>query len=186
MLSNEIISHAKEKMQKSIHAFQDKLSTLRTGRASVHQFENIQVECYGSTSPLKQIANINSPESRLITIQAWDNSILRDIEKAIQKTMISINPQNDGKILRIQIPPLTDETRQQNIKLSKNYEEESKVAIRNIRREANEKLKKLEQNKEISKDELTGHEQEIQKLTDEYIKQLDLIQGQKAKEIIDD
>ncbi len=186
MTTHDIISQAKEKMQKSIHAFQEKLATLRTGRASIHQFENIQVECYGTASPLKQLANINSPEPRLITIQAWDTSILGDIEKAIQKTMVSINPQNDGKILRIHIPPLTDETRQQNIKLSKSYEEEAKVAIRNIRREANDKLKKLEQSSEISKDELATHEQEIQKLTDEDIKQLDTIQAKKAKEIIDD
>lgn len=180
-----MLENAKERMQKSLHTCEEKLSSLRTGRASVLQFENIQVECYGSNSPLKQLANINSPEPRLIVIQAWDLSILGNIEKAVQKHTVSLNPQNDGKVLRISIPPLTDEARQQSIKQSKLYDEEAKIAIRNIRRDVIDKLKKMEHAHEIGEDELAKQEQEAQKLTDEHVKKVDELHKAKVAEITD-
>ncbi len=186
MEQDQILEQAKEKMKKSLLSFGERLSALRTGRASVQQFEKIIVECYGSNSPLKQHANIHAPDPRQIIIQVWDTSILPDIEKAIRKNTVSLNPQNDGKTIRISIPPLTQETRQESVKLSKTYEEEAKVAIRNIRREANDKLKKMKQGNEIGEDELNDREQEVQKLTDSYIKQLDELHAIKSKEISDE
>lgn len=180
-----IITHAKEKMTKSILSLEDKIKTLRTGRASIQQFEHISVEYYGTPTPLNQISNISIPEPKLVVIQPWDATSLSDIEKALIKSNPSINPQNDGKLIRINIPPLTDETRNDTIKHAKHAGEEAKIAIRNIRRDANDKLKKLQHDAEISVDDLKAYENDMQELTDETISKIQHDIEIKEKEIID-
>ena len=172
MPAKAIITQTKEKMQKSLISLEEKLGTLRTGRASANQYEHITVDYYGAPTPLNQVSNISIPEPRLVVIQAWDTTVLPAIEKAIMNSNMSVNPQNDGKVIRIQVPPLTDATRQQNIKQAKDLGEEAKVAIRNIRRDANDKLKKLQHDASISEDDLKSYEHEIQDLTDDTIKKI--------------
>ncbi len=180
----EIIAYSKEKMKKSIQSFENKLSGLRTGQASIQQFENINIDCYGSEQPLSQISNISVSESRQVIIKPWDSALLPSIEKALSKSNMSINPQNDGKIIRIIIPPLTDETRKMSIKQAKELCEEAKVSIRNIRKDANEKLKKQEHNGEISEDEFKKEEKNIQELTDKTITTVQTLFQKKEQEIM--
>lgn len=183
MPAKAIIKTGQEKMEKSLHTLEEKMQTLRTGRASASQFEHLMVNYYDTPTPLNQVGNISIPEPRLVVIQPWDASILPEIEKAITNSNMSLNPQNDGKLIRITIPPLTDETRQQNIKQAKHLAEEAKVAVRNIRRDANDKLKKLEHDKEISEDDLKTYEADMQKLTDETIHKIQDVLEKKEKEI---
>lgn len=183
MSSKEIINIAQEKMNKSHLSFQEKAQTIRTGRASANQFEHLSVLYYGTPTPLNQVGNVSIPEPRLVVIQPWDASVLPEIEKAIINSNLSLNPQNDGKLIRINIPPLTDETRGQNIKQVKQLSEEAKVALRNIRREANDKLKKLEHSHEMSEDDLKAYEADMQEMTDAMTKKINEETDNKEKEI---
>ena len=171
-------------MDKSIQSLKKDISTLRTGRANVNMLDTIKVDVYGQQMPIDQLATINVPEARLISVQVWDKANTNLIESAIQKSDLGINPQIDGQTLRLRIPDLTEERRKEFIKILKNMGEKGKVSIRNIRREANEDLKKKLKDKIISEDENKNFEKIIQKLTDKNIEDIDRILQDKEKEII--
>lgn len=178
-------AHTGERMKKSIEALKDDFNTIRTGRASAALFEKIKVDYYGEPTPLNQVATISIPEARLVVIQPWDKSVLAEIEKAIQKSELSLNPNNDGKLIRINIPPLTEERRKEFVKVAKNMAEQSRVAVRNIRRDANDELKKKQKSGDITEDdEKRGHE-DIQKMTDDFINDINAVLEEKEKEIME-
>ncbi len=181
----KINKDAESKMKKTLAALQDDFNTIRTGRASPTLFEKIKVDYYGQQTALNQMATISIPEARLVVIQPWDRSVLSDIEKAIQKSELSVNPNNDGKVIRINIPPLTEERRLELVKVAKNKGEQCRVAIRNIRREANEGLKNLQKSSDISEDDCKRGMEEVQKLTDRYIEQANKLLEQKEEEILE-
>ena len=172
------------KMDKSIQSLKKDISTLRTGRANTNMLDTIKVDVYGQLMPIEQLATVSVPEARLISIQVWDKSNTSLIEGALQKSELGINPQIDGQIIRLRIPDLTEERRKDLIKILKNMGEKGKIAIRNIRREANEDLKKKLKDKIISEDESKNYEKNIQKLTDENIQNVEIILKDKEKEII--
>ena len=172
------------KMEKSISSFKKDISTLRTGRANTNMLDIIKVDCYGQLMPIEQLATVSVPEARLISIQVWDKSNVSLIDSAIQKSDLGINPQIDGQIIRLRIPDLTEERRKDLIKILKSMSEKSKIAIRNIRREANEELKKNLKDKKISEDQSKNFEKNIQKLTDLNIDNIQKILSDKEKEII--
>lgn len=171
------------KMDKSIQSLKKDIQTLRTGRANTNMLDTIKVDVYGQLMPIDQLATVSVPEARLISIQVWDKSNTASIESAIQKSDLGINPQIDGQIIRLRIPDLTEERRKDLIKILKNMGEKSKIAIRNIRREANEYLKKKLKDKEISEDDNKNAEKNIQKLTDNNIENIEKILIEKEKEI---
>ena len=171
------------KMDKSISSFKKDISTLRTGRANTNMLDTIKVDVYGQLMPIEQLATISVPEARLISIQVWDKSNTVHIESAIQKSELGINPQIDGQTIRLRIPDLTEERRKDLIKVLKNMGEKSKVSIRNIRREANEELKKKLKEKKLSEDQNKNFEKSIQKLTDNNIEKIEKILIEKEKEI---
>ena len=171
------------KMDKSILSFKKDISTLRTGRANTNMLDTIKVDVYGQLMPIEQLATISVPEARLISIQVWDKANISLIESAIQKSDLGINPQTDGQILRLRIPDLTEDRRKELIKILKSMGEKAKVAIRNIRREANEDLKKKLKDKLISEDQNKNFEKNIQKLTDNNIENIEKILSNKEKEI---
>ena len=185
MTQDKIRSQAEERMKKSITSLQDEFKTLRGSRASQSLFEKIRVEYYGNKVPLNQVATISIPEARLVIIQPWDRSVLSDIEKAIQKSELSVNPNNDGKVIRINIPPLTEDRRKELVKLTKNTTEQSRVSVRNVRRDANEEIKKAKADSELSEDEAKKATDEIQKLTDKYIEEINKLLEAKEKEILE-
>ena len=172
------------KMDKTIQSFKKDISTLRTGRANINMLDIIKVDVYGQLMPIDQLATVSVPEARLISIQVWDKSNISIIENAIQKSELGINPQTDGQIIRLRIPDLTEERRKELIKVLKNLGEKGKIAIRNIRREANEDLKKKLKEKDISEDDNKNFEKNIQKLTDVNIENIEKILVEKEKEII--
>jgi ribosome recycling factor len=172
------------KMDKSIQSFKKDLSTLRTGRANPNMLDIIKVDVYGQMMPIEQLGTISVPEARLISIQVWDKANIALIDSAIQKSELGINPQVDGQIIRLRIPDLTEERRKELIKVLKSMAEKGKVSIRNIRREANEELKKKLKEKVISEDENKKFEKNIQKLTDTNIENIDKISTEKEKEIL--
>ena len=172
------------KMEKSISSFKKDISTLRTGRANTNMLDIIKVDCYGQLMPIEQLATVSVPEARLISVQVWDKSNVSLIDSAIQKSDLGINPQIDGQIIRLRIPDLTEERRKDLIKVLKNMNEKSKISIRNIRREANEELKKKLKDKNISEDQSKNFEKIIQKITDTSIEKVDQITSDKEKEII--
>ena len=172
------------KMEKSILSFKKDIATLRTGRANTNMLDTIKVDVYGQLMPIEQLGTISVPEARLISIQVWDKSNISIIESAIQKSELGINPQIDGQIIRLRIPDLTEERRKDLIKILKNMGEKSRVSIRNIRREANEELKKKQKDKTISEDQSKNYEKNIQKLTDNNIENIEKILSIKEKEII--
>ena len=172
------------KMDKSIQSLKKDISTLRTGRANTNMLDTIRVDVYGQLMPIDQVGTISVPEARLISIQVWDKANISLIESAIQKSELGINPQTDGQIIRLRIPDLTEERRKDLIKILKNMGEKGKVAVRNIRREANEDLKKRLKDKIISEDSNKNFEKNIQKLTDLNIENIDKILSEKEKEII--
>ena len=172
------------KMDKSINSFKKEISTLRTGRANINMLDTIKVDVYGQLMPIEQLGTVSVPEARLISIQVWDKSNINLIESAIQKSELGINPQIDGQIIRLRIPDLTEDRRKDLIKILKNMGEKSKVSIRNIRREANEDLKKKLKDKKISEDQNKLFEKNIQKLTDTNIENIENILTTKEKEII--
>ena len=173
-----------EKMKKSVSVFVENLESIRAGRANPKVLNKINVEYYGTPTPISQVASVSVPEARLIVIQPWDKSILQDIEKEIQKADIGINPINDGNVIRLSFPELTEERRKELVKDIKKMVEEAKVAIRNIRRDSIEQFKQKEKNSEITEDDLRVAEDEIQKLTDKYNKEIDLEFEKKEKEVM--
>jgi ribosome recycling factor len=172
------------KMEKTILSYKKDLSTLRTGRANASMLDMIKVDVYGQMMPINQLASVSVPEARLITIQVWDQTNIKAVDAAIQKSDLGVNPQIDGSVLRIRIPDLTEDRRKDLIKILKNIAEKNKVSIRNIRREGNDELKKLIKDKKISEDENKLFEKNIQKITDENILNIDKISEEKEKEIL--
>lgn len=179
-----IKKHAEERMDKAILALKRDLATLRAGRATPSLLDRIQVDYYGSPTPVNQLANINTPDSRTLMIQPWDKSSLAEIERAIQKSDLGLTPANDGTSIRLSIPALTEERRIELVKMTKKFGEEAKVAIRNIRRDANDDIKKLEKT-DISEDESRRHQDDIQKTTDKFIAEVDKVLAVKEKEIME-
>lgn len=179
------IAEMKKKMDKSLESYAHELAGLRTGRASLTVFDNIKVDYYGTITPLKQLASFSVPESRQIIIQPWDTSQMAAIEKAILASDLGLTPNNDGKVIRINVPQLTEQRRKDIVKVAKRYAEECKISIRNIRRDANEAVKKLEKDKSISQDDLKKAQHEIQELTDKEIAKVDAAFTQKEAEIME-
>ncbi len=184
-LTESIHSETSDRMSKTVDNFKKELSRIRTGRASPTLLEGITVEYYGSPMPVNQVATITIPEARLILVQPWEKNMLGPIEKAIQASDLGLNPQNDGNLIRLPIPALNEERRKELYKNCKKISEDSKIAIRNIRRDENEKLKKAEKDKEITQDEQKKSLDEIQKLTDTFIKAIDEQLEIKEKEIME-
>lgn len=180
----EIIAQHEEKMDKTIEALKRELSSIRTGRASTSLLDRITVDYYGTPTPVKQVANVSVPEPRMITIAPWEPKMLCEIEKAILKSDLGLNPNNDGKIIRLEIPQLTEERRKELSKKVSKIAEDSKVVIRNIRRDANETIKKMEKKKEVTEDDSKEGQENIQKLTDKKIKAIDEIKAKKEKEVM--
>jgi ribosome recycling factor len=181
----DVLKDTKDRMQKSVESIKNEFRTLRTGRASAALFEKIRVDYYGQMTPLSQVSNISIPEARLVVIQPWDKNLIGEIEKAIQKSELSLNPSNDGKVIRLSIPPLTEQRRKDLVKVAKNTAENGRVAVRNIRRDAIDSLKELEKEKLISEDERKNGEQEIQKLTDEHVKIIGELLDEKEQDIME-
>ena len=182
---NDLIEEMKAGMRKSIDSMKHSLIKVRTGRASIGIFDGIMVDYYGTLTPMNQIATLAVPESRLITIQPWDKGALASIEKAIMKSELGLTPTNDGKIVRVPIPPLNEERRKDLVKMVKKTAEDFRIEIRNHRRGANSLLKDFEKDKEISKDELKSTQDKVQEITDEYIKRIDEMLAEKEKEIME-
>ncbi|MDP3181966.1 MAG: ribosome recycling factor [Desulfobaccales bacterium] len=183
-MKDEVLNEIKRKMDKVLEVMARDLSRVRTGRASVALLEGIKVDCYGTSMPLSQVASLAAPESRLLTVQPWDQTVLGDIEKAILKSDLGLNPVNDGKLIRLPIPALTTERRKELVKMVKKMAEEAKVALRNIRREANEDLKEMKKEKLLPEDDAHRGQEEVQKVTDEFIKKVDVRSAEKEKEIM--
>jgi ribosome recycling factor len=181
----DVISSSEERMKKTVGSLKDGFASIRTGRASAALFDKIRVDYYGEKSPLSQVANISIPEARLIVIQPWDKTLIGEIEKAIRSSELSLNPSNDGKVIRISIPPLTEERRKDLVKLAKNQAEQSRVAVRNIRRDGNEELKKLLKDAAITEDDESKASADLQKLTDNYINKVNQVLDEKEKEIME-
>lgn len=173
------------KMEKRIEGYAGELKTIRAGRANASVLDKVAIDYYGTMTPINQVGAISSPEPRMLVIQPWDASVLKEIEKAINISDIGIAPQNDGKVIRLSFPPLTEERRKELVKTVKKYSEEAKVQIRNIRRDAMETFKAQKKNGEITEDDLKGIEKDIQNLTDKYIKEIENIDAAKEKEIIE-
>jgi len=181
----EVIDSTEEKMKKTLANLKEGFASLRTGRASAALFDKIRVDYYGEKSPLNQVANISIPEARLIVIQPWDKNLMGEIEKAIRSSELSLNPSNDGKVIRIAIPPLTEERRKELVKLAKNQAEQSRVAIRNIRRDGNDEIKKMLKDSSITEDDESKGSADLQKLTDSYIDKVNHVLEEKEKEIME-
>jgi ribosome recycling factor len=182
---DDLLGDADRRMQKAIEALKLDLSAIRTGRASSALVDRITVDYYGTPTPISQVATISVPEARLLVIQPWDRKMLTDIEKAIQKSDLGINPSNDGQVIRLAIPPLNEERRRDMVKTVHKKLDEHKVAIRNVRRDAHDKLRDREKKKEISEDELKRSTDRLQKLTDRFIDEMDKIGKSKEQEILE-
>jgi ribosome recycling factor len=181
----EVLSDAEARMAKSVEALKRELMTIRTGRASPSLVERLPVEYYGTPTPLQQLASIHAPEPRLLVIQPFDKNSFGDIEKAIQKSDLGINPTNDGKVIRLAIPPLTEERRRDMVKLSRKRIEEARISVRNVRRDAHKDLEELESEKMIGADDLTRGTDQLQKLTDRFILEVERAGQQKEAEIME-
>ena len=182
---NELLKIKEKKMTKTVAVLDRDYKSIRAGRANVSVLDKITVDYYGAPTPIQQMAAVSVPEPRILMIQPWDASTLKDIEKAILISDIGINPQNDGRVIRLSFPPLTEERRKEIVKEVKKTAEESKVAIRNTRRDALEKLKGLQKSNAITEDDQAGGEKKIQKLTDNYCKEIDNLSALKEKEILE-
>ena len=180
-----ILLDAEDRMEKAMSALEREFAKLRTGRASTSLVDGIKADYYGTPTPISQMASVAVPDSRTITIQPWDKGGISVVEKAILKSDLGLTPVNDGKIIRISIPPLTEERRKELVKVSRKYGEEAKVAVRNVRRDANDSLKKLEKDKTITEDEQKKAEADVQKLTDKFVGEVDKKCAAKEKEIMD-
>lgn len=180
----EVISASEEKMKKSMEVLKKELQSLKAGRANPSMLDRISVDYYGTPTPVASLATVSTPEARMLCIQPWDRTAIKDIEKAILKSDLGLNPSNDGQVIRLLIPELTEETRKNLVKVVKKHGEETKVAIRAIRRDANDKLKALKKDATHSEDEIKKTEDEIQKITDNFIKEIDKAVETKEKEIL--
>ncbi len=180
-----VFQEAEEKMGKSLSALKNELKRVRTGRASLNLLDGIRVDYYGVSTPLNQMSSLSVPESRLITIQPWDASVIKDIEKAILKSDLGLTPSNDGKIIRIAIPPLTEERRKELVKIVSKICEDYKIAVRNIRRDANDMLKTMKKDGDVTEDEAFKGQEQIQNITDDHIGRIDEVYKQKEKEILE-
>lgn len=180
---SEILSKVEDKMKKAISSVQGEFATVRTGRASASLLENIMVNYYGTETPLKQLAGISTPEPQLVVIQPWDKNTLSEVEKAILKSDLGLTPTSDGQIVRLPFPPLTEERRAELVKMVKRMAEGGRIAIRNVRREANENLRKLEREKKISQDDLERAQHQVQEITDKHVQEVDQTLERKEKEI---
>lgn len=174
-----------EKMNKRVEGFNGELKTIRAGRANAQVLDKVAIDYYGTMTPVAQVGSISSPEPRMLVIQPWDVSVLKEIEKAILKSELGVTPQNDGKVIRLSFPPLTEERRKELVKTVKKYSEEAKVQVRNVRRDAMDDYKAQKKNGEVTEDELKTIEKDIQNLTDKYIKEIDEITQAKEKEILE-
>ena len=181
---SDFVKDAESKMQKTIEAVKADFASVRAGRANASVLDRVQVEYYGSPTPLNQVASISSPDPRQLVIQPWDSSLLREIEKAILTSELGINPQNDGKVIRLTFPQLTEERRKELTKQVRKYAENGKVAIRNIRREAMDKYKAMQKKSEMTEDEYKECEEEMQKMTDQRCKEIDTLTEAKEKELM--
>ena len=181
---NEELKVYEEKMEKSINAMMDEFASIRAGRANPHVLDKIKVDYYGTPTPIQQVGNISVPEARMIVIQPWEKSLIKAIEKAIQASDLGINPSNDGSVIRLVFPELTEDRRKELAKDVKKKGEAAKVAVRNIRRDANEAFKMQEKNNEISEDDLKDATEQIQKITDKAIEKIDKAVENKTKEIL--
>lgn len=182
---DEVKKQAQDKMEKALQVLKKDLASIRAGRANPALLDKVVVEYYGSEMPVNQVANISTPDPRTLLIQPWDKSALSDIERGILKSELGLTPTNDGSVIRITIPALTEERRNELVKLVRKTGEEAKVAVRNIRRDANDTLKKMEKNGEIPEDTLRRGQDEVQKLTDQFIKKVDDVVADKEKEILE-
>jgi ribosome recycling factor len=182
---NSVQDDARQRMAKAIEALKNEFRKIRTGRASLALFEGIRVNYYGTPTPLKQMASLSVPESRLIIIQPWDQTVIQDIEKEILKSDLGLTPMSDGKVIRITIPPLTEERRKELVRVVRKVAEEHKVSIRNIRRDINEFLKELKKDGEISEDDFYKAQDQVQKITNEHVQLADQTCQEKEKEILE-
>ena len=178
-----LMNDCKDKMAKAVEATRHKFTSIRAGRASVAMLDGIKVEQYGSLMPLNQVGTVSAPEPRLLVIDPWDKSVIPAIEKAIMASNVGLTPNNDGRVIRLMVPELTADRRKEYVKLAKKEAEEGKVAVRNIRKDINNALRKLQKDEEITEDELKKYEDEVQKLTDKTIKDIDALLAVKEKEI---
>jgi ribosome recycling factor len=184
-MPQQVIKNAQEKMEKGIAAYTRELASIRAGRASSNILDRITVDYYGAPTPINQLAGVSAPEARMLVIQPYDKTVLGEIEKAILKSDLGLNPSNDGSIIRLNFPALTEERRRDLAKEVKKMSEDAKVAVRNVRRDANDELKKLEKNGEITEDDLRGYAEDVQKETDKYIVKVDEITKKKEQEIME-
>ncbi len=184
-MQNKYVDDAKERMEKSIEAFKHEMAKIRTGKATTALLDGVKVDYYGVMTPLNQVANVSVLDPHTLNVTPWDKGMVEKIDKAILQAELGLNPISDGTNLRIPIPPLTEERRKELVKLVKKFAEDAKIAIRNIRRDAKDHVKKQEKNKEISEDQMHDLEDEIQKLTDEHIKRVDELFAEKEKEIME-
>ncbi|MDQ0214270.1 ribosome recycling factor [Oikeobacillus pervagus] len=184
-MPKQVLAAAKDKMNKAIQAFSRELASIRAGRANASLLDRISVEYYGAPTPINQLAAISVPEARLLVIQPYDKTVVGDVEKAILKSDLGLTPNSDGTVIRLSIPPLTEERRKELAKLVKKEAESAKIAVRNIRRDANDDLKKLEKSGDITEDALHGLVEDVQKLTDEFIDKVDELAKEKEKEIME-
>jgi len=185
-MQNEVYSYCEEYMEKSLKHLKHEYESLRTGRATPTLLESVKVDYYGSMTPLNQCSTISVPEARLLVVQPWDKNLLSTIEKAIQAANLGLNPINDGQVIRVPIPAMTDDRRQELVKIVHQMAEEARISVRNIRREANDRIKKLEKDKDISEDNAKVAHDEIQKITDKHIENINDAQAVKEKEILDE
>ncbi|AKL95446.1 ribosome-recycling factor Frr [Clostridium aceticum] len=181
----EAHKNLEEKMNKTLRVLKEDLNAIRAGRANPSMLDRLSIDYYGTVTPIKQIASVAAPEPRLITIQPYDPSVMATIEKAIQQSDLGINPSNDGKVIRLNIPQLTEDRRKDLTKIVKKTAEDSKVAIRNERRNANDDLKKMQKDGELTEDDLKAAQDEVQKITDKFIKKIDELAEAKEKEILE-
>ena len=183
IMVDTFLKETETKMEKAVESTKDKFASIRAGRANVSMLDGITVDAYGAPSPLSQIGTLSAPEARLLTIDPWDKSLIPAIEKAIQQANLGLNPSNDGRIIRLSVPELTEERRKEYVKMVRKEAEEGKVAIRNIRKDVNNKLRKSEKDSEITEDDLKSGEDSVQKLTDKFTKLVDEALDKKEKEV---
>ena len=181
---NEVFDFAKEHMQKSIEALKKDLNTLRTGKVSIHVLDGVKVEYYGAPTPLNQVANVTATDATTIVVNPWDKSVIKDIERAIQEANVGANPNNDGENIKLYFPPMTEEERKKQAKKAKEFAEKAKIAIRNIRREANDEIKSMFKEKLITEDEERRGLEEVQKITDEFVAKVDEIVNKKIDDVM--
>jgi ribosome recycling factor len=185
MQLNDVYKQAQEKMQKAVEAVEHEFSSLRTGRASVALVDTITVDAYGSRMPLKQLATISTPDSRSLVLQPFDKNMAGPIEKALMAANLGMTPTNDGKVIRMSVPPLTEERRKELVKLAKKMAEEGRVAVRNIRRHANDEIKTTEKHHEITEDDRTRATKQVQDITDKFVKEIDDLLARKEKDVME-